>query len=103
MTYYLLHETPLKSTCESAWSYIDDIMEPLPKREPIRMKPDVAMEILNDPKDRTRDLIIESMQCLIDSGWIWSATLHDGYRKAALAMIDAGVCHVPDWAEGSIE
>ena len=103
MTYYLLHEVPLKSTCERAWCYIDDIMEPIPKREPIRMTPDVAMEILNDPKDRTRDLIIEAMQCLIDSGWIWSAKLHDGYRQAALAMIDAGVCHAPDWAEGSIE
>ena len=67
------------------------------------MTPQKAMIILNDPKDRTRDLIIESMQCLIDSGWIWSAKLHDGYRKAALAMIDEGVCHPPEWTEGSIE
>jgi hypothetical protein len=103
MTYYLFHEVPLKSAYESAWSYMEDLMEPLPKRVPIRMTPDRAMMILNDPKDRTRDLIIESMQCLIDSGWIWSAKLHDGYRKAALAMIDAGVCHAPEWAEGSIE
>ena len=67
------------------------------------MTKEEAMVILNDPKDRTRDLIIEAMQCLIDSGWIWSSELHDGYRQAALGMIDAGVCHAPDWAEGSIE
>ena len=67
------------------------------------MTPQEAMVILNDPKDRTRDLIIEAMQCLIDKGWIWSPKLHDGYRQAALAMIDAGVCHKDEWHEGSIE
>jgi hypothetical protein len=67
------------------------------------MKLQEALVILNNRKGRTRDQIIEAMQCLIDSGFLWSPDLDDSYRQAALAMVETGDCHVPDWAEGSIQ
>ena len=44
---------------------------------------------------------IASMQHLINTGVVWS--LHERFGRLAVEMVDAGVCHAPEWHEGSIQ